>query len=81
YSKDINKLWDQATAAGARIIMPLSNQFWGERYGQLADPFGHRWSLSQQVRMTDEEMDALEKASMEMLAQGEHPAEPSTGAG
>jgi PhnB protein len=73
YTKDVNKLWDQATAAGAKIVMPLNNQFWGERYGQLSDPFGHRWSLSQQVKMSEEEMQALEKASMEMLAQGEHP--------
>lgn len=67
YTKDVNKLWDQATAAGARIMMPLSAQFWGERYGQLADPFGHRWSLSQQVKLNKEEMEALEKASMEMM--------------
>jgi PhnB protein len=68
YTKDVDKLWNQATAAGARIMMPLNNQFWGERYGQLADPFGHRWSLSQQVKLTKEEMEALEKASMEMMA-------------
>jgi len=86
YTKDVNKLWDQAVSAGARIVMPLNNQFWGERYGQLADPFGHRWSLSQQVKMSDEEMQALEKASMEMLAQGEHPGrsteeQPPSGVG
>ena len=72
YTKDVNKLWEQAIAAGARILMPLSNQFWGERYGQITDPYGHRWSLSQQVKMSKEEMEALEKASMEMLGQGEH---------
>jgi PhnB protein len=87
YTKDVNKLWEQAIAAGARIVMPLNNQFWGERYGQLSDPFGHRWSLSQQVKMSDEEMQALEKASMEMLGQGEHPGampkeeRPPTGVG
>jgi len=86
YTKDVNKLWEQATGAGARIVMPLSNQFWGERYGQLSDPFGHRWSLSQQVKMSKEEMKALEKASMEMLGQGEHPGklpegEPPSGVG
>ena len=82
YTKDVNKLWEQAVSAGARVIMPLNNQFWGERYGQLADPFGHRWSLSQQVKMSEEEMEALEKASMEMLAQGQHPGrseEPPSG--
>ena len=84
YTEDVNKLWERAIAAGARIIMPLNNQFWGERYGQLADPFGHRWSLSQQVKMTEEEMEALEKAAMEMMTQGEHPGrleEPPSGVG
>jgi PhnB protein len=76
YTKDVDKLWAQATTAGARVAMPLNNQFWGERYGQLIDPFGHRWSLSQQVKMSKEEMKALEKASMEMLSQGEHPGKP-----
>jgi PhnB protein len=72
YTKNVNALWEQALAAGARIAMPLNNQFWGERYGQLSDPFGHRWSLSQQVKMSKEEMQALEKASMEMMGQGEN---------
>ncbi len=86
YTKDVDKLWAQATAAGARVVMPLNNQFWGERYGQLVDPFGHRWSLSQQVRMSKEEMHALQQASMEMLSQGEHPRksqenEPPIGVG
>jgi len=81
YVKDVGKLWEQAISAGAIVKMPLNNQFWGERYGQLEDPFGHRWSLSQQVKMSEEEIQALEKASMEMmLARQEHsekPAEPT----
>lgn len=76
YTKDVNKLWGEAVSAGARIVMPLNNQFWGERYGQLADPFGHRWSLSQQVKMSMDEMQALEKASMEMFSQVEESATP-----
>ncbi len=39
--------WDQAIAAGAEVTMPLADQFWGDRYGQLRDPFGHRWSIGQ----------------------------------
>jgi PhnB protein len=34
YSRDVDKLWHQATAAGAKVVMPIDNQFWGERYGQ-----------------------------------------------
>ena len=37
--------WNRAVAAGAQIVMPLDNQFWGARYGQLKDPFGHLWSI------------------------------------
>ena len=73
YVNDVDKLWSEAIAAGARIQMPLANQFWGERYGQLADPFGHRWSLSQQIKMSEEEMEALQKAAMEMIIHREHP--------
>jgi PhnB protein len=74
YTVNVDKLWEMAIAAGARITMPLGNQFWGERYGQLVDPFGHRWSVSQQIKMSEEEMEALQKAAMEMFAQSEHPA-------
>ena len=38
-------VWDKAVAAGAMVKMPLENQFWGTRYGQLEDPFGFTWSI------------------------------------
>ena len=37
--------WDRAVAAGATPTMPMEVQFWGDRYGQLKDPFGHAWSI------------------------------------
>lgn len=46
---DADALWAQATAAGATVIFPLANQFWGDRYGILRDPFGHKWSIGQTV--------------------------------
>src|SRR2546426_6294409 len=64
YVKDADRLWQTALSTGARVILPLDNQFWGERYGQLADPFGHRWSISMQVKMSREEMDAKQKEAM-----------------
>jgi PhnB protein len=73
YSRDVDKLWQQATAAGAKVVMPIDNQFWGERYGQVVDPFGHRWSLSMRVKMSKEERDAKQKAAMAMFAQNQHP--------
>jgi len=38
YSKNVDKLWERAVGAGAKIVMPIDNQFWGERYGKLLDP-------------------------------------------
>jgi PhnB protein len=40
----------QAVAAGAKVTMPVADMFWGDRYGQLEDPFGHRWSVATHVR-------------------------------
>ncbi|ATQ42588.1 VOC family protein [Caulobacter mirabilis] len=42
---DADPWWDRALAAGAEVRMPLEDQFWGDRYGQFSDPFGHRWSV------------------------------------
>jgi len=47
---DVDAAWERAVAAGATVIRPLSDAFWGEREGQLLDPFGHRWGLTQQLR-------------------------------
>lgn len=43
---DADTAWQRAIEAGATVLMPLEDQFWGERYGQLADPFGHVWSMA-----------------------------------
>ena len=42
---NVDEVWEKAVAAGAKIEMPLADQFWGDRYGVIADPFGHRWAL------------------------------------
>ena len=47
---DVDKKFQRAVDAGAAIVMPLEDQFWGDRYGVLRDPFGHQWSLGQPVR-------------------------------
>jgi PhnB protein len=47
---DAAALWQRAVAAGAEIRQPLAETFWGELYGQIADPFGHRWGIAQRVR-------------------------------
>jgi PhnB protein len=73
YMKNVDKLWQKAVDAGAKVSMPLDNQFWGERYGQLTDPFGHTWSMSEQVKMSKAERDEKQKQAMAMFSQGEHP--------
>ena len=47
---DVEDRFQRAIDAGASVVMPLEDQFWGDRYGVLEDPFGHRWSLGQPVR-------------------------------
>lgn len=47
---DADKWWKRALAAGAVVTMELADQFWGDRYGQLRDPFGHAWSIGSPVR-------------------------------
>jgi PhnB protein len=43
----IDEAWERAIIAGATVVMPLEKQEWGERYGALEDPFGHRWSMAE----------------------------------
>jgi PhnB protein len=46
----VETLWRRALDAGAQVIHPLEDQFWGNRQGQIVDPFGHRWNLAQPLR-------------------------------
>ena len=48
--EDVDAWWDRAVEAGAEIVLPLQLMFWGDRYGQLRDPFGVLWSLSEPGR-------------------------------
>jgi len=47
---DADQWWDRALAAGAEVKFPIGNQFWGARYGQVADPFGHTWSIGGPIK-------------------------------
>ena len=60
---DADSVWARATGAGAKVSMPLADQFWGDRYGQLIDPFGHRWSIGQTIsKPTPAEIEERAKA-------------------
>jgi PhnB protein len=46
---------ERAVARGAKVLMPLQDMFWGARYGQIEDPFGHVWGINQQLKEQSEE--------------------------
>ena len=72
YLDNVDAAYDRAVKAGATVLMPVADQFWGDRYGQLKDPFGHKWSIATHVRdLSADEMkrgmdDAMAKASEKM---------------
>ncbi|QKI68728.1 VOC family protein [Achromobacter xylosoxidans] len=59
YVEDVDAAIKQAVAAGAQVTMPAADMFWGDRYGQVVDPFGHRWSIATHKEdLTPEEIQA-----------------------
>jgi PhnB protein len=59
YVADAELVFERAVAAGASVKMPLSDTFWGDRYGIVTDPFGHSWSIGSHLRdVPPEEMQA-----------------------
>ena len=66
YVDDVDATVERAVKAGAKIAMPVTDMFWGDRYGKLADPFGHHWSVATHIRdVSMEEMQqAMQKASV-----------------
>lgn len=60
---DADTVFNQAVAAGAKVKFPLMDQFWGDRYGQVTDPFGHSWSIgSAKKKMTAAEVEEAAKS-------------------
>jgi uncharacterized glyoxalase superfamily protein PhnB len=65
YTEDVDSAFNRAVSAGAQVKMPLMDQFWGDRYGVVADPYGHKWSLATHVKdMSPEEMEEGMKEAM-----------------
>ncbi len=68
YIDNVDALWQQAVGAGCEVVMPLGDQFWGDRWGLLKDPYGHHWGLATHIAdPTPEEMQA---AAAEMFKDG-----------
>jgi uncharacterized glyoxalase superfamily protein PhnB len=73
YVEDVDGLFDRAVKAGCTVEMPLMDAFWGDRFGQLVDPFGHKWSLATHKEdLTPEEM-AKRAEAFFSSAGGGHP--------
>ncbi len=59
YWENVDAAWERALAAGAEVIHPLADQFYGERGGRLRDPFGQQWMMSQHIEdVSHEEMNS-----------------------
>jgi PhnB protein len=52
YVEDVDTVVERAVAAGARVLLPVKNQFWGDRTGRIVDPSGHVWTISTRVEET-----------------------------
>ena len=71
YVPDVDASFAQAVAAGATATMPVTDMFWGDRYGQVQDPFGHNWSIATHQRDLS---DAQIKQAMAKMPMGDGPA-------
>lgn len=58
------KALGQRVANGAKVTMPYADQFWGDTYGKLIDPYGHSWSFSTKSKLPKKELDAMRDAAM-----------------
>ena len=69
YTEDCDTMFKRALAAGATVKMPLTDMFWGDRYGKITDPFGHNWGISTHVEdVSEADMDKRAKEWMASMA-------------
>ena len=68
YVPDADAVFRQAVAAGATALMPVTDMFWGDRMGQVLDPFGHKWSIA--THTLDLTADEMQKAAAAAMASG-----------
>jgi PhnB protein len=66
YLENVDAAFQKAVSAGAEVKMPVMDQFWGDRYGIVADPFGHKWSLATHIR--DVSQEDMAQAQSEAMA-------------
>jgi len=69
YVDDVDSMFHQAEAAGARVDQPVADMFWGDRYGRLTDPFGHIWSLA--THKEDVSQEEMHRRGQEAMAKSQ----------
>jgi PhnB protein len=71
YCENVDTAFEKAVSAGCTVQQPLMNMFWGDRYCQLSDPFGHKWSLAQHIEdVSVEDMEKRGAEAMQKMAAG-----------
>jgi len=69
YTDGVDAAFDRAVSAGAKVKMPLADQFWGDRYALVEDPYGYKWSLAARVKeMSPEEMQRAQDEAMAQMS-------------
>ena len=70
YVEDVDKSFQRAVDAGAKVAMPVADMFWGDRYGTFIDPFGHTWGVATRKEvLTEAEVEERAKAFYAQMAQ------------
>ena len=76
YVKDADALFNQAVAAGCEVLAPIDDMFWGDRFGKVADPYGHHWGIATHKEdLSPEEMGKRASAFFASMECGEAPAD------
>jgi uncharacterized glyoxalase superfamily protein PhnB len=71
YLPDADAVFNQAVAAGATVKMPMTDMFWGDRYGKLTDPFGHDWALCKHIEdVAPQEMERRSREAFAAMGKG-----------
>jgi uncharacterized glyoxalase superfamily protein PhnB len=69
YFDNVDEIFNKAQNEGAIVVMPLMDAFWGDRYGQLKDPFGHIWEVATHKKdMTKEEIEGAAKETFAKMS-------------
>jgi PhnB protein len=69
YVEDVDALFDKAVSAGAKVLDPVKDQFWGDRHGRLEHPFGHLWSIATHKKdLSEEEMKSAAEAAFSQMS-------------